>query len=128
MPQTITLSSGCSRPYPLEPSDSLLKEKGSRNMDNSRTQGHVSAVGSLVGQHLDSNGNIIGEIIHNLEERRREGPAENAFIYLEIRNDRRPRARYVSWINLYDVEYAGRRQPGHWRLSEPAEPRKVTFD
>jgi hypothetical protein len=75
--------------------------------------------GTLLGTHVDQRGTLCGEIVQVVDEGRPRGPAENAFIYIDRTNPAGPRARYLSWINLYDIENAGRRQPGKWRLVQP---------
>jgi hypothetical protein len=85
----------------------------------------VSFEGKLLGRHTDAAGRIRGEIIHVMEEGRPRGPAENAFVYLDLSAQAGPRARYLSWINLYDIETAARRQPGEWHLIEGTNERRV---
>jgi hypothetical protein len=46
------------------------------------------------------------------------GPAENSFVLVELSTQ--ARARYISWIGYFDIEYASRREPGAWTLVEPA--------
>jgi hypothetical protein len=48
-----------------------------------------------------------------------EGPASNAFVIIDYNYDP-PRARYISWINLFDIEYAARFD-SRWRTVEPSE-------
>jgi len=81
--------------------------------------------GRLLGRHTDATGGVRGEIIHVVEEGRPHGPAENAFVYLDLSSSAGPRARYLAWINLYDIETAGRRQRGEWRLAEVSNERRV---
>ena len=81
----------------------------------------VRVPGSLVGWQLDPLlHSITGEIVH-IEGDSPGGPAENAFIYVELRANRPRRGRYIAWINLYDIEHAGLAYPGCWQLVEPAK-------
>ena len=63
---------------------------------------------------------IEAEIVHIEHSHEPTGPAENAFILVEISRDP-PRARYLSWINYFDLEYAAHREVGAWALVEPSE-------
>ncbi len=56
-------------------------------------------------------------------EGRPAGPAENALIYVDHR--RGPSARYISWINLYDIDHAARLEPKCWELVEPHKKHSV---
>lgn len=76
--------------------------------------------GSLIGLQLDPFlRSVSGEIVH-IEQGTPEGPAENAFIFVELRPGQSRRGRYIAWINLYDIEHAGLADPGRWRLAEPS--------
>jgi hypothetical protein len=75
--------------------------------------------GNLLGLHVDQHGAVFGEVVQILDEARPQGPAESAFVYIDKTDSAGPRARYLSWINLYDIENASRRQPGQWQLVEP---------
>src|SRR4051794_23484853 len=81
----------------------------------------VSITGELWGRHFSETGEVIGEVIHVLQSFGPNDPAANAFVYAELTLSRAARARYVSWINYYDIEHAGRNQSGRWKIAEPAE-------
>jgi hypothetical protein len=89
---------------------------------------NVDLVGKLWGQRIDRAGNIVGEIIHISSQQALDGPAENAFVYIELESDHKGRARYVSWINYYDIEYADRLEPGGWRVIEPPDSAQRSVD
>lgn len=69
--------------------------------------------GNLVGQRRSGQSADIVHVQHSSEQ----GPAENSFVLVCGSG----RARYLSWIGYYDVEYAARREPGDWALVEPAQ-------
>jgi hypothetical protein len=76
--------------------------------------------GELYGHRLASDtGDVVADIVHVTVENRPAGPAENAFVMVERVGQ--PRARYISWINYYDLDYVNERLPGCWRHVEPAE-------
>jgi hypothetical protein len=78
----------------------------------------IQVAGRLMGRRLAPDGRPGAEIVHVQRDQRPEGPAENSFVLVEI--DSTPaRARYVSWINYYDLEYAARRESPAWELVEP---------
>lgn len=81
----------------------------------------IRVKGSLVGRRLDPVHNlVVGEIVH-IDGSVGSAPAENAFLYVEIDPNRGRRARYIAWINLYDIEHAAIVQPGCWALVEPSQ-------
>jgi hypothetical protein len=84
-------------------------------MDN-----RLTLTGSILGERYleKSEATKIGMVIH-VNHVHAGGPAENAFVYVDL-NDAEPRAKYISWINLFDIEYAGKRQKGTWRVKEEA--------
>ena len=89
----------------------------------------VHLTGKLWGRCLNpARGSIVADIVHVEHLHESAGPAENAFVLIEL-NHAPPRARYISWINYFDIEYADRRQRGRWALVEPAESyeRTVTW-
>jgi hypothetical protein len=59
-----------------------------------------------------------GYIVHVTSELRPSGPAENAFVFVEILANEARKARYVSWINVFDIEYAALDEPGAWHLMD----------
>ena len=77
--------------------------------------------GKLMGVRLagTTNNEVIGEVVQIPVEMRPHGPAENSFILAEASGQPR-RARYLSWINYFDLEYAIHRECGKWQLIEPA--------
>jgi hypothetical protein len=76
--------------------------------------------GELVGQRLSAKtGQVIAEVVHVTSEQRPEGPAENAFLLVEIGEVGR-NGRYISWINYFDLDYASAKERNSWRLVEPA--------
>jgi|SRR5579862_2363271 len=79
----------------------------------------ISIKGELVGYRKSQNGVVVSEIVHVTTEGRPHGPAENAFVEVEVGGGMR-RARYLSWINYFDIEYALGREAGRWALVEPA--------
>jgi hypothetical protein len=78
--------------------------------------------GTTLGLRHSHSGWIEGKIVHVPNCRSPAGPAENAFVFVEIDGSRSTRARYLTWINLYDIEHAGNIQPARWSLCEPPEP------
>ncbi|MEM9293242.1 MAG: hypothetical protein AAGD01_16285 [Acidobacteriota bacterium] len=83
--------------------------------------GFIPLSGDLLGHRLDpATGKVEAEIVWVRNENRPTGPAENAFVLVEP-NGSGSRARYISWINYFDLEYAEHRQPGRWALVEPAQ-------
>ncbi|SRR5579859_4879177 len=81
----------------------------------------VKLVGELWGVHLAQTGTVIGQIVHVLPSSAPDGPAENSFVFVELRANQPARARYISWINYYDIEHAGRQQSGRWKSIEPPQ-------
>jgi hypothetical protein len=75
----------------------------------------VRIQGNLLGRKLD--GSKAADIVQ-VPKKIADGPAENSFVLIELSSH--PRARYISWIGYFDVEYASRREPGAWTLVEPA--------
>jgi len=82
----------------------------------------IEVVGELWGVNLSPTGERIGEIIHVASSTAPNGPAENAFVYAETGPGGDARLRYTSWVNYFDIEHAGRQQPGRWTTVEPPEP------
>lgn len=77
----------------------------------------ISISGSLAGRRI--NHPRPANIVHIRQPQAAGGPAENSFILIEADGEPR-RARYLSWIGYFDIEYANLRQPGQWILVEPA--------
>jgi len=77
--------------------------------------------GELWGQHISDAGEITGEVIRVSPASAPDGPAENAFVYVELNSERHARGRYISWINYYDIEHAARQQAGRWKTVEPSQ-------
>jgi hypothetical protein len=85
------------------------------------TELSVNITGVLVGRRLDPrNGSRLADIVHIDRPPAGTAPAENAFVLVET-NGNAPRARYISWINYFDIEYAARRESGEWILVEPGK-------
>jgi hypothetical protein len=80
-------------------------------------------MGELWGQHVSPSGDVLGEVVRVSSATSMTGPAENAFVYVEIRPSEKERARYISWINYFDIEHANRQQAGSWRVVEPQQAR-----
>lgn len=77
--------------------------------------------GSHIGLQLDpSKRSVSGEIVH-IDQGNPKGPAENSFIFVEVRPGQCRRGRYIAWINSYDIEHAALADPGRWQLVEPAK-------
>lgn len=90
---------------------------------------HVEIHGERLGiRRCQTSNEPIGEVIRVTCEARPNGPAYNAFLYIEPAHDERKRGRYISWINLYDIEVASARQNGTWSIVEPHEPLTVTIE
>lgn len=86
-----------------------------------KTLPEIRVTGSLIGVQLDPlPRSVTGEIVH-IEQGIPEGPAENSFIFVEVRPGQCKRGRYIAWINLYDIEHAALADPGRWQLVEPAK-------
>jgi hypothetical protein len=79
----------------------------------------VHFAGEIWGRQLSARREVIGEVVRVCGPTNAKGPAENAFVLVDLRGIS-PRARYISWINYYDIEYAGSCQPGCWEVMEPA--------
>lgn len=79
-------------------------------------------VGRLIGRHGVNSRRPIGEIVQITQRGRSLHPAENSFVYVDVSNSGSSRARYISWINLYDIEFANRVEPNQWRTVEPSRP------
>jgi hypothetical protein len=76
--------------------------------------------GNLIGQNITpDDGRVVGLIVHVESDFYPDGPAENAYVYIDTTNLKALRAQYISWINLYDIENAAKREAGCWRLVEP---------
>jgi hypothetical protein len=85
--------------------------------------------GQVIGRHFDSGRKLaLGRVIHVGRQHASEGPAENAFLYVEERHGAMPRARYISWINLYDIEFAATQNQGDWSLVQPPERFKTRVE
>jgi hypothetical protein len=82
----------------------------------------IKVSGGIVGVRIspEVSSQITGLIMH-IKAAHDPGPAENAFIFLETNADI-PQARYISWINLYDIEHAKKRQGGTWKVKEDPVP------
>jgi hypothetical protein len=82
----------------------------------------VRIAGELLGQRVDDDTRrVLVDVVHvSDEEPSACGPAANAFVFVEHRQDGPSRARYVSWINYYDLDYVLERQPQRWLIIEPA--------
>jgi hypothetical protein len=78
---------------------------------------HFKLVGKIVGMRLGSDSQPISYVVHNRIPSEPSGPAENAFLLIDI-VVRPKRARYISWINLFDIENAARHQQG-WLVVDP---------
>ena len=79
--------------------------------------------GELWGRRAaDGKGGRPGEIVRIATEHRPDGPAENAWLLIDYTPDGARRARYVSWINYYDIEFANQEEPGRWETVEPPQP------
>lgn len=77
----------------------------------------IKISGRIIGRYRPSaSKDDGGHILHITSELRPAGPAENAFVFVEFASNQRRRARYISWINLYDIEHAALEQPGAWLL------------
>lgn len=82
--------------------------------------GTITIQGSLVGRRVRRPFAEIVRIAHRVDD----GPAENAFVLVCSAG----RARYLSWIGYYDVEYAQSLEPGVWAVIEPPKPYKNTVE
>lgn len=74
--------------------------------------------GELWGRRIGIAGAKSAGDVLRIVEHHPDGPAENAWIFVEQTPEGR-KARYISWINYYDVEFASRREPGRWSTVEP---------
>jgi hypothetical protein len=73
--------------------------------------------GLLLGHRLaEDSGEVLADIVHVTAPGE---PAENAIVMIERDG---PRARYLSWINYYDLDYAIAHEPSRWETVEPAQP------
>lgn len=75
----------------------------------------ITCAGILLGRRTTDNGII--EIVHIQQKHPDAGPAENAFVMVQHHGDNRT-AKYISWINYHDIEYAMTIESG-WELIEP---------
>lgn len=83
----------------------------------------VAIRGHLHGRRLDEDtGAPLADVVHVTARDAAEGPAENAFVFVERASSC---ARYVSWINYYDLDYVVAHEPRRWQIVEPAEPFEV---
>lgn len=81
----------------------------------------ISLRGELLGVRLDgTTGGTAGEVVRVVTDHRPAGPAGNAMVFVEVGPDSRT-ARYLSWINYYDLDYTAGHQQG-WQVIEPAVP------
>jgi hypothetical protein len=63
-----------------------------------------------------------GWVVLSMPSKPNELLAEAAFVYVEDCNHSgRLRARYVPWVNIFDIEHAGLVQGGCWSTVEPTE-------
>jgi hypothetical protein len=82
----------------------------------------VRVQGLIKGQRIDpERGKVLGEIVHVSSENGANGPAANSFILIETSKDGERKARYLSWINYYDIDYLSIQEFGLWRVIEPAD-------
>ena len=85
----------------------------------------IKVKGVLLGQRISSKDEVKGLVVHVVKDQfsKGNGPAENAYIYVDVsRKSKLPRARYISWINLYDIENAEKYDKDNWSLIEPQVP------
>lgn len=82
--------------------------------------------GRLIGRRVDSSCKPTVLIVHNINSAGSRGPAENAFVMVDTTTSRFL-ARYISWINLFDIENAARCEDG-WELVEPPMTFKRNVD
>lgn len=81
----------------------------------------IMVSGKLLGERLEhGTDQVIAEVVHIMKEQRPEGPALNAFIFVEL-SPAGNIGRYISWINYYDLEDALSKEHGCWRLIEPSQ-------
>lgn len=86
----------------------------------SRAPASAQIHGHLLGHRMAGDGGeVLADIVHITEPGE---PAENAIVMVERDG---PRARYLSWINYYDLDYVIAHEPSRWRLVEPAEPYQI---
>jgi hypothetical protein len=85
-----------------------------------RAHADVEIVGELYGHRLEEEaGRVRADVVHVTGEGRPDGPAENAFVLVEHLGTEL-RARYISWINYFDLDYVIEREHGRWwRSVEP---------
>jgi hypothetical protein len=60
-----------------------------------------------------------GVIIRTEDQNGSSTPAYNSFVLIELGSS--ARARYLPWVNLFDIEHAAKCEPGRWSLVEPTE-------
>jgi hypothetical protein len=77
----------------------------------------VEIQGRLLGHRLDREGQPLADIVH-ITGPNGSGPAENAMVMVETDGQR---ARYLSWINYYDLDYVIANEPSRWRIVEPSK-------
>lgn len=86
-------------------------------MPNDEVVRRIMLRGMLMGERpLPGGGKR--EILSIVEEQRPHGPADGSMVSVVTTGDRRV-ARYVSWINYYELDEISRMEPGLWRLVEP---------
>lgn len=84
----------------------------------------ITVKGVLLGERISSDKKVIGSVVHVIKDQysNGNGPAENAYIYVDSEDSTNlPKARYISWINLYDIENAEKHDDDRWILVEPRE-------
>lgn len=79
-----------------------------------------SLTGRLVGSRLGRTGLTDGAVLHLNGTRQPGEPAENAFVFVDLSNYHQARARYLAWVNLFDIEHAAAQELGRWSLAEPS--------
>jgi hypothetical protein len=76
--------------------------------------------GVAVGRRVSNFGDVDGVVLHLQGACGGGEIAENAFVFVDLSWEGHARARYLSWVNLHDIEHAALREPGRWALSQPA--------
>lgn len=83
----------------------------------------IACTGTLLGRRKTDDG--ILEIVHVQHKHPDAGPAENAFVMVQQQGEHRI-AKYISWINYHDIEYAMTIESG-WELIEPGTEYSVSL-
>jgi len=87
----------------------------------------LTVCGSVMGHRLDDESEAAeAEIVRVTASSNPSGPIEDSLILIE-RTDK-PRGRYISWINYFDLEYAVGHHPDTWRIVESPEILKREID